>query len=179
MLKGYFQLRIVELLIISSDGKADKAISARIFHFSRKKIAMLRFKPALVSKRLTLMNNVFLIETLLRPVLLYGLETLAVRCTDLGSLEAVIHRTKRMSLRLEKRNDVKLNEMIEKVKPTPVAHQLCRRRVQLYASLKKIGVDSLNDLLEGAKIWQNTDLCGLELILTTMRSRQNLTRTTG
>ena len=70
---------------------------------------MLRFKPALVSKRLTLMNNVFLIETLLRPVLLYGLETLAVRCTDLGSLEAVIHRTKGMSLRLEKRNDMKLN----------------------------------------------------------------------
>ena len=52
-------------------------------------------------------------------------------------------------------------ELNKKVKTKPVAHQLCRRRVQLcrrraqlYASFKNIGVDSLNDLLEVAKIWQ-------------------------
>ena len=57
-----------------------------------------------------------------------------------------------MCLRLETRNEMKLKEMNEEVKTTPVA--LCKRRVQLYASYKNIGVDSLNDLLEGAKVWQ-------------------------
>ena len=137
--------------IIASDGSADKAISARI---SKTRIAMLRLRPALVSKKLTLRNKGLLIETFLKPVLLYGLETLVIRCTDLGRLEAVIHRAKRMCLRLEIRNEMKLKELNEKVKTTPVAHQLCRRRVQLYASFKNIGADSLNELLEGAKVWQ-------------------------
>ena len=43
---------------------------------------------------------------------------------------------------------------MKKVKTTPVAHQICRRRFQLYASFKNIGADGLNDLLEGAKVWQ-------------------------
>ena len=115
---------------------------------------MLRLGPALVSKRLTLKNKGFLIETFLKPVLLYGLETLVIRCTDLGRLEAVIHCAKRMCRRLETRNEMKIKELNEKVKTTPVAHQLCRRRVQMYASFKNIGVDSLNDLLEGDKVWQ-------------------------
>ena len=96
----------------------------------------------------------YLIETFLKPVLLYGIETLVIRCTDLGRLEAVLHRAKRMCLRLETRNEMKLKELNEKVKTTPVAEKLCRRRVQLYASFKNIGVDSLNDLLERAKNWQ-------------------------
>ena len=122
--------------IIASDGSADKAISARI---SKTRIAMLRLRPALVSKKLTLRNKGLLIETFLKPVLLYSLETLVIRCTDLGRLEAVIHRAKRMCLRLETRNEMKLKELNEKVKTTPVAHQLCRRRVKLYASFKNIG----------------------------------------
>ena len=77
-----------------------------------------------------------------------------MRITDFGRLEAVIHRAKRMCLRLETRKETKLKELKEKVKTAPVAHQLSRRRVQLYASFKNIGVDSLNDLLEGAKVWQ-------------------------
>ena len=59
-----------------------------------------------------------------------------------------------MCRRLETRNEMKIKELNEKVKTTPVAHQLCRRRVQMYASFKNIGVDSLNDLLEGDKVWQ-------------------------
>ena len=136
--------------IIASDGIADKAISAPI---SKTRIAMLRLRPALVSERLTLRNKGLLIETFLKPVLLYGLETLVIRCTVLGRLEAVI-RAKRMCLRLETRNEMKLKELNEKVKTTPVAYQLCRRRVQLYASFKNIGADSLTELLEGAKVWQ-------------------------
>ena len=127
--------------IIASDGSADKAISARI---SKTRIAMLRLRPALVSKRLTLRNKGLLIETFLNSALLYGLETLVIRCVDLGRLEAVIHRAKRICLRLETRNGMKLKDLNEKVQTTPVAHQLCRRRVQLYASFKNIGVDSLN-----------------------------------
>ena len=113
------QVNLFEYLgsIIASDGSADKAISARI---SKTRIAMLRLRPALVSKRLTLRNKGLLIETFLKLVLLYGLETLVIRCTDLGRLEAVI---------LETRNEMKLKELNEKVKKMPVAHQLCRRRV--------------------------------------------------
>ena len=68
--------------IKASDGSADKAISARI---SKRRIAMLRLRPALVSKRLTLRNKGLLIETFLERVLLYGLETLVIRCTYLRS----------------------------------------------------------------------------------------------
>ena len=124
--------------IIASDRSADKAISARI---SKTRLAMLRHRPALVSKRLTLRNRGHLIETFLKPVLLYGLETLVIRCTDLGRLDAVIHRAKRKCLRLETRNEKKLKELNAKVITTPVAHQLCRRRVRLYASFKNIGVE--------------------------------------
>ena len=102
-----------------------------------------------------------------------------MRITDFGRLEAVIHRAKRMCLRLETRKETKLKELKEKVKTAPVAHQLSRRRVQLYASFKNIGVDSLNDLLEGAKVWQKIGLGSLELILTTMGSRLSVTRITG
>ena len=72
---------------------------------------MLRLRPALVSKRLTLRNKGLLIETFLKPVLLYGLETLVIRCTDLGRVEAVIHRANRMCLRLETRNEMKIKEL--------------------------------------------------------------------
>ena len=65
---------------IASDSSADKAISVRI---SKKKIAMLRLRPALVSKRLTLRINGLLIETFLKPVLLYGLGLEAVLYTAL------------------------------------------------------------------------------------------------
>ena len=125
--------------IISTDDSAVKVISARI---SKTKIAMLRLRQALVSKRLTLRNKGLRIENFLNPVLLYGLETLVIRCTEIGRQEAVKHRAKRMFLRLEKRNDMKLKEWKWKVKTTPVAHQICRRRVQLYASFKNNGVDS-------------------------------------
>ena len=105
--------------IRASDGSTDKAISARN---SETSIAMLRLRTALVSKRLTLRNKGLLIETFLKPVLLYGLETLFNRCTDLGRLEAIIPRAKRMCLRLEYRNEMKPEELNAKVKTTPVAH---------------------------------------------------------
>ena len=66
----------------------------------------------------------------------------------------LVSGAKRMCLRLETRNEMKLKELNEKMKTTSVAHQLCRRKVQLYASFKNIGADSLNELLEGAKVWQ-------------------------
>ena len=59
-----------------------------------------------------------------------------------------------MCLRLETRNEMKQKELNEKVKTTSVAHQLCRRRVQLFASFKNIGIDDLNGLLQCAKVWQ-------------------------
>ena len=99
---------------------------------------MLRLRLALVSKRLTLRNKGLLIETFLEPVLLYGLQTVFIGCNDLGRLEAVIHSAKRLCLRLETRNEMKQKELNEKVKTTSVAHQLCRRRVQLFASFKNI-----------------------------------------
>ena len=58
--------------IKASDGSADKAIIACI---SKTRIAMLRLRPALVSKRLALRNKGLFIETFLKPVLLYCLET--------------------------------------------------------------------------------------------------------
>ena len=51
---------------------------------------------------------------------------------------------------------MKLKEMNEKVKTTQIA--LCKRRVQLYASYENIGVDSLNDILEGARVWQKDSI---------------------
>ena len=68
--------------------------------------------------------------------------------------------------------------MFGKVKTRRVAHQQCRRRFQLYAFFKNIGVDSLNDLLEGAKFNKKIGLGKEELIMTTMASRQSVTRTT-
>ena len=50
---------------------------------------------------------------------------------------------------------MKLKELIEKVKRTAVAQKQCRRRVQLYASFKNIGVYSLKDRLKGATVWLN------------------------
>ena len=86
---------------ISFDGRAVKAVRARI---SKTRIAMLRFRPALVSTRLTLRNKGLLIETFLKPVLIYGFEILVIRCTDLGTVEAVVNRAKRMfKARKEKR----------------------------------------------------------------------------
>ena len=93
--------------IISTDDSADEVISARI---SKTKIAMLRLRQALVSKTLTLRNKGLRIENFLKSVLLYGLETLVIRCTEIGRQEAFKRRAKRMCLRLEKRNDMKLNE---------------------------------------------------------------------
>ena len=83
-----------------------------------------------------------------------------------------------MCLRLETRNEVKLKKLKEKVKTTPVAHQLCRR-VQLYDSFENIGVNSLNNLLEGAKIGKKIRFDSFELIWTTMGLRQSVTWTFG
>ena len=56
---------------------------------------MIRLRLTMVSKRLTLRNKGLLIEAFLKPVLLYGLETLVIRCIDPARLEAVIYRAKR------------------------------------------------------------------------------------
>ena len=99
--------------IISSDGSADKAISARV---CKTGMAMLRLRLALVLKRLTMGNKDLLVEIFLKPVLLYSLETLFKRCTDFGGLEAVINCAKGMCLRLKTRNDVKLKVLNENIK---------------------------------------------------------------
>ena len=61
-------------------------------------------------------NKDLLIKIVLTPVVLYGLEILIKRYTNLGGLEAFINCAKGMCLRLETRNDVKLKVLNEKMK---------------------------------------------------------------
>ena len=136
---------------ISSDGRADKAVRARI---SKTRIAMLRLIPALVSKRLTLRNKGLLIETFLKPVLIYDFETLVIGCTDLGRVEAVVNRAKRIFKARKEKRGTKTRGIQWNGETTTVAIQLCKRKVQLYDSFRNIVVDSINDVLESAKFWQ-------------------------
>ena len=55
--------------IISSDGSADMVFSARI---SKTRIAMLRLRPAMVSKRLTLRNKGLRIDNKASPAIWLG-----------------------------------------------------------------------------------------------------------
>ena len=77
--------------VISKDGNCKRAIAHRI---SKARMATLRLRPALVSHSLSLATKALLIEVFLKPVLLYGLDTLVMKASDLKRLEAVMHRAR-------------------------------------------------------------------------------------
>ena len=137
--------------VISKDGNCERAIAHRI---SKARMATLRLRPALVSHSLSLATKALLIEVFLKPVLLYALDTLVMKASDVKRLEAVMHREKRMSLRIECRSDMKLEVLNEKVKTLAISLQLNSRRIRLYASYANLSVDALDDLLKNGNIWQ-------------------------
>ena len=68
-----------------------------------------------------------------------------------------------------------LENVNAKLKTTPVAHQQSRKMVQLYASLKNIGTDHLNELIEDAKVDKIIGLGSQWILLLSMASQQSVT----
>ena len=122
--------------LVNKDGLAHGVVRKRV---EKAKAAILKLRPALVSDVLTLRNKALIIEVSIKPVLLYGVETIVLRSVDVSKLEAVIHRAKRMSLKLESKKTMKNEVINDLIKTRPVAYDVANRKLQLnisYRSLK-------------------------------------------
>ena len=135
--------------MVSKDGLAHGVVRKRV---EKAKAAILKLRPALVSDVLTLRNKALIIEVFIKPVLLYGLETIVLRSVDISKLVAVIHRAKRMALKLESKKTMKNEVINDLIKTRPVAYDVAKRRLQLYISYRSLKNDELDSSLLEKKV---------------------------
>ena len=72
-------------------------------------------RPALTGSSLRVRTKVKLVETSIKPTLLYGLETTVIRKVDFGKLTAVLYKARRMILKLDSKRTCTNVEIAEKV----------------------------------------------------------------
>ncbi len=96
--------------------------------------ALVKLRPALTSKRLSIRLKSQLLEVFIKPILLYAMETSVTREIDLNKINAVIHKGKRMILKLNSEKQLSLQRINEKVTGKPVHVEFSATRLNLYRS---------------------------------------------
>ena len=117
---------------INDRGTAESAIKHNVTKARRQ---LVRLRPALRSNMLTLSMKAKLLETFIKPVLLYGLSTIVLRVVDNNPIKAVLNTARRMILGLTSRKELTNEELGMKIPLVNPAAQLQQRRLNLWATV--------------------------------------------
>ena len=123
---------------LNDEGEISEAVSNNC---SKARTAIVKMRPALTSGSLRIRTKVKLVETFIKPTLLYGLETAVIRKVDFGKLNAVLNKARRMILKLDSKRTCTNDEITEKVPLKSIEVELAVRRANLWASIVKLKVD--------------------------------------
>ena len=85
-------------------------------------------RPALTSGSLKIKTKVKLVETFIKPILLYDLETAVIRKVDFGKLNAALNKTRRKLLKLSAKKSCTHVEIAEKVPLKSIEVELAVQR---------------------------------------------------
>ena len=88
-------------------------------------------RPALTSGSMKKKTKVKLVETFIKPIQLYGLETAVIRKVDFGKLDAALNKTRRMLLKQYSKKSCTNVEIAEKVPLKSIEVELAVRRANL------------------------------------------------
>ena len=111
-------------------------LSAMVSHNVRKaRIALARLRPALTSGSLGVGTKARLVETFIKPILLYSLETGVVRIKDVAKLNAVLNKARRMILKIQSKCECKVVDLETKVRLRDISLELGVRRLNLWCAI--------------------------------------------
>ncbi|MGL5754370.1 MAG: reverse transcriptase domain-containing protein [Paraclostridium sp.] len=119
---------------VSSDGDPTEAVRLNI---RRARQCLVRLRPSLRSDRIHNTTKAKVIETFIKPVLLYGLSTIVLRATDNDKMEAVLNTARRMCLGIWNKREMKNVDLAIKIPIRNVATQIQQRRMNLWTSIHK------------------------------------------
>lgn len=136
--------------VITLDGVADATVT---LNYQKARLALVKLRAALVNGSLRKTTKLQILETFVKPILLYNLETIVTRQRDFVRLESVMNKGKRMIMKITDRRTKTVVELQEELPTKSVATQVAARRLGLYASYTKLKDDQLLNLLENRKIY--------------------------
>ena len=119
-------------------------------------------RAALVNGSLRFRVKAKLIEVFIKPILLYGLETGVTRESDLSKLNAVLNKARRMILSVEDKRETRCAHLAELIQLRDIRTQLGIRRLNLWYSIKFLGVEAVLGTANDSKIWQRCWIKQLE-----------------
>ena len=147
---------------LNDQGEISEAVSNNC---RKARTAIVKMRPALTSGSLRLRTKVKLVETFIKPTLLYGLETAVIRKVDFGKLNAVLNKARRMILKLDSKRTCTNVEIAEKVPLKSIEVELAVRRANLWASIVKLKVDAVRSQAVKSKVYAKDWLRALDLDL--------------
>ena len=151
---------------LGSAQKDEGEISEAVSNNCRKaRTAIVKMRPALTSGSLRIRAKVKLVETFIKPTLLYGLETVVIRKVDFGKLNAVLNKARRMILKLDSKRTCTNVEIAEKVPLKSIEMELAVRRAYLWASIVKLKLDAVKSQAVKSKVYAKDWLRALDLDL--------------
>ena len=74
----------------------------------------------------------------IKPVILYGLETLIIRKVDIDKFSAVLNKARRMILKLNSKSELKVTELEKKGPIKSIRTQLAVQRANLWISINRL-----------------------------------------
>ena len=111
-------------------------------------------RASLVNGSLSFKVKASLVEVFIKPILLYGLETGVTRESDLSKLNAVLNKARRMIMRVQYKREIRCAHLAEPIQLRDIRIELGIRRLNLWYSLKSLGIESVLGTVNDSKIWQ-------------------------
>ncbi|CAH8529152.1 unnamed protein product [Schistosoma rodhaini] len=134
---------------INNKGTPDSAIT---YNIEKAKNAIIKIKPILKSKELSLDTKMKLVDSSIIPILTYGLESIVLRKQDWSRLEAVLNTVRRIILGINDRKQLTVEQLRHKINLPNLANKIMQNRLNLwYVAHKRpnnLMVRSLNSNFE-------------------------------
>lgn len=120
--------------VICDDGDNMPAVRQNV---RKAKASLIKLRPALRSEKLAMRTKLRMVETFIKPVLLYGLETVVLTATMNDKLEALLNTSRRMILGLTNKKEMPVSELREKLPLKHPATQIQKKRLNLWFTMSK------------------------------------------
>ncbi|MES9975007.1 MAG: reverse transcriptase domain-containing protein [Candidatus Thiodiazotropha sp.] len=135
--------------IINANGDSKPAVRENI---KRARTGLIKLRPALRSNKISTQIKSRMVECFIKPILLYGLETIVLTAQSNDKMEAMLNTARRMILGLNNKRDLKVDLLKNKVILKPIATQLRRRRVNLWLALNKTGKNAALRMMKSSLV---------------------------
>ena len=139
---------------VEDNGDHSKAVSNNIASARR---CLIRLRPALRNASISTLTKARLLETFLKPILLYGMSTVVFRARDFDRINACLNTGRRMILGHHSRREARVEWLAEKVPLSNVAGQVQQRRMSLFSNLHATEENIATKVLKSRQVTKKTN----------------------